>query len=134
MARKKKKTAKSNGKVRKPHSWEKAVMAAYLLATDHTQAEAAELAGIAPRSLWDWMHSDWWGQAKQEGIERWNSEIIALARVGIKSGLRDSDESAAMSKYVADRMIPELAPPKVRQEVSVSHEGWLDELDKQEDK
>ena len=145
MAKKKKKAAKKKAKrkpakkvaavdtkPKRPNNWEKIVMAAYMLALGATHAEAAKTAGCSSRAIRDWNKKEWWEDAKREGVERWQSEIVALTRKGIKQALKDPDEYAATSKYVADRMISELAPPKIRQDVNVSHEGWLDELDKPE--
>lgn len=109
--------------VKKPQDWEKAVSVAYLRAIGHTQIEAAEGAGCGVRTLRDWEKSPWWRDAMAEARGRWLQGAEAFARRGILSALVDQGEYAQMSRFVAERLIPEMKPPKRRSEHSAPGGG-----------
>lgn len=111
-----KKSAENQRGVKKPQDWEKAVSVAYLRAIGHTQEEAAEGAGSSIRAIREWEKSKWWPKAWEEAKARWLQGAEAHARRGILSAFADKNEYAQMSRWVAERLIVELAPPKLRQE------------------
>ena len=96
--------------------WEKAVLVAYFRSIDLTQEAAAKGAGVGVRTVIRWEQSEWWLTAVKEAHERWLSKIICGAKAAIVDGLTNVDESAAMGRWVAERMIGELHPPRRRLE------------------
>lgn|GEM_PF-3027195 len=109
-------TANSTDPVKKPHSWDKAVSAAYLRLLGNSQEASARSAGISPRSLVSWETCSWWPQAKQEAKERWLNDLVAKARVSIEAGVQD-DPNLALK--ILERLDLDLRPPKERMDVSV---------------
>ena len=104
--------------VETPHDWEKVVSVAYLRATGDTQKEAAAKAGCSERTVRVWEHSPFWPKAQFEANRRWLQGVEAFARRGIMSALVDNGEYAQMARWVAERTIPEMIPPKQRRELS----------------
>lgn len=98
--------------VRKPQSWPKAVLAAHLRSTAHTQEEAARIAGVGKRSLERWEQCPWWPQAVAEGLVLYRSTLLAKARRTLVTGV-ETDPYLALK--IAERLDRELAPPKVHQ-------------------
>jgi hypothetical protein len=102
--------------IKKPQDWEKAVSVAYLRAIGHTQIEAAKGAGCGVRTLREWEQSAWWKDAMAEARGRWLQGVEAFTRRGILSALTDQNEYAQMARWAAERLIPEMKPPKRRRE------------------
>lgn len=85
---------------------------AHLRATDHTQEEAASLAGVGKRTLERWEQSPWWTQAVAEALVRWRSGLLAKSRRSLEAGIaKDPD----LALKIVERLDPELRPPKVHQ-------------------
>lgn len=97
---------------KRPWSWDKAVSAAHLRATDHTQEEAAKLAGVGARTLARWEQSPWWPQAMAEALVRWRSGLLAASRKSLAAGVKNDPDLALK---IVERLDPELRPPKVHQ-------------------
>jgi len=110
--------AKPRLTVKKPRNWDTAVSAAYFRLIGASQKAAAEAANVDVGTLRKWSYSEWWPDAQQEAENRWVTDITAETRKGLMRGLKDKDEYGKMSRWAGDRLIPQLAPPTVRQEVS----------------
>lgn len=135
----------------RPNDWDKAISAAYLRSLGQTQSVAAETAGVCERTVAAWEHSPWWPEAQKEAHDRWLSGIVEKTKVAISDALdpqtdavhpltgevlmdgdgkpikqkNDPRVRTDAAKYVADRMIAELAPPKQR----VAHTASVDSTD-----
>jgi hypothetical protein len=105
--------------VARPNDWDTACSAAYLRLLGATQKQAAEGAGCSVRSIGVWETCSWWADALAEARQRWLRGGDAAAMTGIMKALKDDREYAAMSKYWADRRIPELAPPSHKVDATV---------------
>lgn len=101
-----------------PRKWEKAVSAAYLRSIGYTLEKAAKGAGMGVRTLIRWEQSEWWPRAVWEAHQRWLSGIVCGAKGAIVDGLRDHEEKAVMGRWVAERTIAELFPPRKLHEVT----------------
>jgi hypothetical protein len=101
--------------VAKPNDWDICVAAAYLRLIGLSQEKAAEGAGCGERSIQDWEKCSWWDKAVQEAKGRWLRKVEYLAMMGIAEGLlsKDGGVKGTMSRYVADRMVPEMKPPRL---------------------
>jgi len=98
----------------KPHHWETAVRSAYFILMGYTVVDAAKSAGIGHKTVHIWMKADWWQDAKDDARDRYLGTVEAETRAAILRGLQDPKEYAAMARWVAERLIPEFAPPKVK--------------------
>lgn len=110
-------TTENKYEVGAPYDMEKAISAAYLRSTGSNQIDTAESVGISERQLRNWEHSKWWADAMYEAHKRWLGGIFGLAKRGLLSALNDRDEYAATSRWIAERLVPELAPPRQRHAV-----------------
>ena len=124
--------AHSSDPVQKPHSWDKAVSASYLRLLGGTQEGVAESVGIGVRTLIRWEKCSWWPQVEAEATSRWLAGLRGKA-MGALDDLVDIREPATV-RFVAERAIPEMAPPKIRQEVTGEDGGPIrfEELTKAE--
>jgi hypothetical protein len=114
-----KKPSGSKRNPRKPRDWDKAISVAYIRMIGFpnvTQKQAATEAGTSERSVRAWEASPWWPDAQAEARQRWLRGGDAAAMSGILEGMKDPAEYAQMSRYWADRRIPELTPPRQRKE------------------
>jgi hypothetical protein len=121
-------SAEPRDPVGKPQNWDIVVSVAYLRLTGATQAVAAEGAGCSERSVVEWEKCSWWADAEREAQGRWLRGIDSRARVALERAFSDPEQSANTARWWADRRVPELAPPKVRQEHDVSL-GFAERLD-----
>jgi hypothetical protein len=92
------------------------VSCAYLLLLGNNQKEVSEATDVGDRTIRDWIKTPWWTKAQDEARDRWLHGVQGRAMNGIIEALDDPNEYAAMARYVADRILPEMAPPKQRQE------------------
>jgi hypothetical protein len=105
------KNANPDDPVGKPHDYDKALSVAYLRLIDKTQEEAAELAGVSPRTVHSWEHSSWWPECEAEAGRRWLRGLEAKARSKLQS-----DMDASLALKILERRLPELAPPALKAE------------------
>lgn len=98
--------------VEKPRDWEKAIDAARLRMAGLTQKDAAEAAGIGERTLRVYESCKWWPTAMEEARKGWLQGVQLQAMGGIAKALDDPNEYAKMARWLAERLMPELAPPK----------------------
>jgi hypothetical protein len=117
MAPKVKAAEKKRG-TKRPQNWDKAISVAYLRLLGATQVDAAERAGVSERVIRDWEISVWWKDAIAEARGRWLRGVESGAMNGILEGLGDPNEYAAMARWAAERILPEMAPPKHKLEAS----------------
>ncbi len=101
--------------VKRPQSWDKALSVAYLRLRDESQADAAKPAGIGERTVRRWEKSDWWPQACLEAGSRWLQGLVYVSQQTLFAAINAGD--AKLAFRVAERRIPELAPPKIGHEV-----------------
>ncbi len=118
--KKKAKPAEKKDPVKRPRNWDKAVSVAYLRMLGASQEVSSKEAGCAQRSVVDWERCSWWKDAQAEARDRWMQGGDSLAMRAIYKGLANPDDSAQMSRWWADRRIPELAPPRVRGELDIN--------------
>ena len=118
MPKKANKSASPCGVVKRPRNWDKAISVAYLRATGDSQEAAANQAGICERTVTAWEASPWWPDAVAEAHKRWLNGCDAKARRALRRALDDPLNYAQTARWWADRRIPELEPPKVRNEVT----------------
>jgi|WetSurMetagenome_2_1015567.scaffolds.fasta_scaffold10221_13 hypothetical protein len=110
------KVAHKQTESRKPWNWDKAVSVAYLLLTGETMAEAAKQAGAGERTIHTWVKTKWWPTAQSEARSRWLRGVESGAMRGVLKGLGDPNEYAAMARWAAERVLPEMVPPKQKLE------------------
>lgn len=106
-----------------PKSRDKALSAAYLRTLGHSQEDAANAAGVNRRTLQRWEHSSWWPGIEREAADQWLSGAVGQARRALLLALAKPDGPLALR--ILERVVPELAPPSQRIEVS----GGLRRLD-----
>jgi len=102
--------------IQRPANRETALSCAYLRLVGSTQAQAAEATGVDPRTLGRWEKCSWWAEVKREAADRWLAGLIAKARRGLELAV-PNDGRLALT--VLERLIPELAPPRLRASVEV---------------
>lgn len=121
-----KKSSKKSGKicgqtkhVRRPRSWEKAILAAYVVMLGGTSEQAAAAAGCSKRSVEDWRMAPWWADAKTAAEDRWLDKALSAAQVGLLAVLRDKD--AATVRWVLERLrSATFAPPTQNHKVDAT--------------
>lgn len=98
-----------------PRDWDKRVSYAYLRLIGHTQVDGAKSVGRSRRTVQSWEENkELWAVACSEAESRW---LVELKRASMKSVLNNITAGNAMlGMQVVERMIPELAPPKLRHE------------------
>lgn len=109
--------ADRSGGVDAPKNWEIAVSCAYLRSIGASQKEAARAAGGSERQLREWEHSAWWPKAMEEAHKRWLSGIVCLTKKGLLSALNDAENYAQTARWLGERLITELLPPRQRHAV-----------------
>ena len=110
------KVANPHDAIGRPHDWDKAVLAAYFRLTGSTIAETARHAGVGERSITAWESCSWWPKACAQATEdKWLSHLLSRS---LRTIFRDVKEDSKLALQVAERLMPKLAPPKVRQEVT----------------
>ncbi len=105
-----------NDPVAAPRDREVALSAAYLRLLGHTQQEAANAAGLDPRTIGRWEASSWWPDIVREAGDRWLAGAIGKARRALLEALGQPDGPLALK--VLERTVPELAPVSQRVELS----------------
>lgn len=103
-------TAVLGDQVEQPHDPEKPLLLAYWIGLGATVRRAAEAAGISERTARSWRTCSWWPDVVAEAHSRWLGEL----RQETKSSLVDlvKMREAPTVRFAAERLIPELAPPK----------------------
>lgn len=136
----------------RPMDWDKAISVALLRSLGQTQDAAAEGAGVSERTVCAWEKSAWWPDAQAEAHQRWLSGAVEKAKIAIYDAMEpasgvminpitgermldaegeplkapnDPRVRSDMSRYVADRLISELAPPKQR----ITHTAHVSPVD-----
>jgi len=104
--------------VKGPQDRDKAIAVAMLILRGESQGSAAEAAGVGKRTVERWVHCSWWPDITAEVADRYLSGLHDKAIAAIDRALTDRNEYAGMAKYVADRMVKKLRPPKQRAEHS----------------
>ncbi len=99
-----------------PRNREKALSAGYLRLLGHTQQEAANAAGVNRRTLQRWECSSWWPGIQHEAEDRWLAGTVGKARSALLQALEQPDGPLALR--ILERVVPELAPPSQRVELS----------------
>ena len=107
--------------VKKPHSWDKAVSAAYLRLLGLSQRKAARCAGIGERTLARYELSEWWPEACGEAIDRWMKQLEIECRTTIMAAIKEGDVATALK--ILERIDKRLAPS--RQQLRVQHSGRI---------
>lgn len=101
-------------KIGRPRDWDKAVLAAYFRLIGSTIAEAAKQAGTSETSLGVWESCSWWPAACRQATEdKWLSHLLSRS---MRTIFRDVSEDSRLALQVTERLLPKLAPPKVRSE------------------
>lgn len=111
------------GVPQRPRSWDAAVSAAYLRLLGHSQAAAADAAGVGERTLRGWERAQWWPRAIAEAEARWLDGLTAAARCTLLRAVRDGDAERALR--ILERVMPELAPPRMRVDLSTLDYGAM---------
>ena len=101
--------------VRLPNDWDKAVSVAYLRLRDDSQEDAAKAAGVGVRTVRRWEKSAWWPEACLEAGSRWLKGLVEVSQRTLFKAIDGGDANLAFR--VAERRIPELAPPKIAHEL-----------------
>lgn len=110
-----KKSAQKKDPIAKPHDMDKARSACMQRLLGASQKTAAEIAGVSVRTMVEWGKCSWWIELSKECQARWLQGLAAKTRVALD---RHVDEDPATARFAGERLIPELAPPKLRQELS----------------
>lgn len=121
--------------VDKPHRWESAVLAAYVRMLGGTQRAAANLADVGKRTVRRWENSKWWPDAEAEAHRRWLQKASAKARLALLEVLDDMDpetRDGATLRFVSERLLSGLEPPKLRQEITGKDGGPIEVSDARE--
>lgn len=108
--------ADSSDNGQRPQDWEKALSVAYLRCLGQTQKVAAEAAGVGERTIQAWEASSWWHTAVAEANARWLAGVAEKAKRALAISLDANDAQSA--RWVLERMLPELSPPKQRSEIT----------------
>lgn len=99
-----------------PRNMEKCLLVAFFLCRGMTKADAAKMAKVDPSSVHRWKAQPWWPDVMAKARERWLSDVTDKARGVIEDSMDDPGERAQMARFVAERTIPELAPPAIMQQ------------------
>lgn len=102
--------------VKRPNDWESVLSCAWARVIGLPPNRACEIGGVSVTTLRNWMDSDWWQDALDEARALLPKKLSALAIAALQSGLEANDQTTA--RYIADRLIPELAPPTLRTDVT----------------
>ncbi len=123
LSKAKKKTkgkAKSRPRTpRKPRNWDNAISVAYIRMIGYpkvSQGQAALQVGVSERTVRAWESAPWWAQARQEARDRFLRGGDAAAMRGILLAFQDEKERGLMSRWWAERRMPELEPPRFKHE------------------
>ncbi len=122
------KAAASSADTKASH-WDNRVAVAYLRMMGATQRGAAEGAGVSLRTVQTYEKHPSYPEAREEARERWCKNVSDLARTRLinslkKKGDKDDsgegqgDASPELALKIVERIDPELAPPRVRSEIS----------------
>ena len=105
--------------VGKPQDWDKAVSVAYLRLRNDSQKDAAKAAGIGQRTVRRWENSEWWPKACFEASSRWLHGLLYVSQQTLYAAIsgKSTKGDANLALKVAERRIPELAPPKIAHEL-----------------
>lgn len=102
--------------VKRPEDWEAVIACAWARVIGMSPAKSAEVGDVSTTSLRNWMASDWWQEALEEARSMLPKKLGAMAIAALQTGLENADQTTA--RYIADRLIPELAPPTLRTDVT----------------
>ncbi len=97
--------------MRSPKNRDKCLSVALLRLVGASQVEAANAAGVDPRTVGRWERCSWWSGVQAEASSRWLAGLTAKARAGLEKAVAD-DGRLALS--VLERLVPDLAPPSAR--------------------
>jgi len=122
MAKKKAKKAAEKSRPtrapRKPHNWDKVLMAAYVISLGGTIDAAAEMAGCAERTVRNWKSAPWWAEAKQGAVAKWKGDVLAAAKRGVLSIIKEKDPHT--TRWALERLMPEdFARPPQRHDIGL---------------
>lgn len=110
-----KKSAVSSDPVKKPQKPDLAQAACVLRLLGYSQEKAAETAGVSVRQLIEWEKCSWWADYEAEAHRRWLRGLAETTRVALPKHVK---EDPATARFAAERLFPELNPPKVRAELT----------------
>lgn len=124
--------------VAKPRDWDKVLAVAYLRTLETSQEASAVAVGVGRRTVQRWEQSDWWPEAVAQSADNWLGTLKLTALASVQRGCA---EDPAVALRVAERIIPELAPPAQRNINSdlddlpweIFNEAELERLENQED-
>lgn len=98
--------------VQKPTDWEKAVAVAWCFVLGRLAKDAAAATGVSESTIRNWLKSPWWPEAYAEARAKVPIHLEQRSLGVISDGLDLRDLTTA--RWVAERVVPELAPPTVR--------------------
>ena len=110
--------------MKRPHSWDKAVSAAYLRLWGLSQERAAKGAGIGERTIQRYEISEWWPKACEEAVDRWMQQLEIECRTTIMAAIRAGDVQTAVK--MLERIDERLAPPKIAHEIFGKRGGAIE--------
>ena len=73
-----------------------------------SQLDGGKAVGVCEKTAQTWEHTVWWPQAQAEARRRWLQGVEAGAMRGVLKALDDPEEYAAMSRWAAEKVIPEI--------------------------
>ena len=88
---------------------------AYLRLWKTPQVDVAKLAGVGLRTVGRWENSEWWPKACLEAGSRWLQGLVYVSQQTLFAAIDGGDANLAFK--VAERRIPELAPPRIAHEL-----------------
>lgn len=103
-----------------PRDEDKAIAVAWCFVLGCTQAEASRRTEVPEPTISRWRNSEWWPEKMAEARKLVPSHFAAKALNALDKGLDENDQTTA--RYVADRVVEEMAPPALRAELG----GTLD--------
>jgi hypothetical protein len=107
------KTAGQEEPAPRPKHWDNMVRAAMMRVLGATQKEAAEAAGRSERTVRDWEGSPLWREALVEVEGLWLQDLKFAAMGTV---LRNAAVNPMLGWDVLQRLVPALAPPRLRHE------------------
>ncbi len=112
---------------KRPSSWEKRVMVAYLRALGVTWAACASAVGVSLRTVHRWQEHESWSDAVKEAADRWHVDMDQKSRAVITQAVEkfadDPTEAGKTARWYLERTDPRLAPPAIQHQLSGSEGG-----------
>ena len=102
--------SRSTDPVGRPKNWHKAVQAAGYRVAGATEEEAAKRAQVSVRTLQRWRKCSWWESAINEAMGEY---LTGLRERVMGTVMTKTADDPRLALSIAERMIPELAPPKL---------------------